>query len=129
VKRLPHVCAARLSQIDYDREMAYVAIEPSGEVCGVVRIIADPDNEEAEYAIMVRSDMKGRGLGYRLMTEILDHARKRGLKRVFGDVMRENLPMLHMAEDLGFRMRPGSEDPSIMRVAIDLAPPAAAGHR
>jgi acetyltransferase len=120
VKDFPHLMAARLSQIDYDREMAYVAIEPSGEVCGVVRIIADPDNEEAEYAIMVRSDMKGRGLGYRLMTEILDHARKRGLKRVFGDVMRENLPMLHMAEDLGFKMRPGSEDPSIMRVAIEL---------
>ncbi|MFG1361226.1 bifunctional acetate--CoA ligase family protein/GNAT family N-acetyltransferase [Xanthobacter pseudotagetidis] len=120
VKDFPHLMAARLSQIDYDREMAYVAIESSGEICGVVRIIADPDNEEAEYAIMVRSDMKGRGLGYRLMTEILDHARKRGLKRVFGDVMRENLPMLHMAEDLGFKMRPGSEDPSIMRVDIAL---------
>ncbi|MEP9350119.1 bifunctional acetate--CoA ligase family protein/GNAT family N-acetyltransferase [Xanthobacter sp. KR7-225] len=120
VKDFPHLMAARLSQIDYDREMAYVAIEASGETCGVVRIIADPDNEAAEYAIMVRSDMKGKGLGYRLMTEILEHARKRGLKRVFGDVMRENQPMLHMAEDLGFKMRPGSDDPSIMRVAIDL---------
>ena len=120
VKDFPHLMAARLSQIDYDREVAYVAIDTAGDICGVVRIISDPDNEEAEYAIMVRSDMKGKGLGYRLMTEILDHARKRGLKRVFGDVMRENGPMLHMAEDLGFKVRPGDEDPSIMRVDITL---------
>ncbi len=120
VKDFPHLMAARLSQIDYDREMAFVAVEPSGDICGVVRIIADPDNEEAEYAIMVRSDMKGKGLGYRLMTEILDHARARGLKKVFGDVMRENGPMLHMAEDLGFKVAPSAEDPSIMRVVITL---------
>ena len=120
VKDFPHLMAARLSQIDYDREMAFVAVEEGGDICGVVRIIADPDSEEAEYAIMVRSDMKGKGLGYRLMTEILDHARARGLKRVFGDVMRENGPMLHMAEDLGFKVAPSSEDPSVMRVVITL---------
>jgi acetyltransferase len=120
VKDFPHLMAARLSQIDYDREMAFVAEETSGDICGVVRIIADPDNDEAEYAIMVSSDMKGKGLGYRLMTEILDHARSRGLKRVFGDVMRENGPMLHMAEDLGFKVAPSSEDPSVMRVVIAL---------
>ncbi|MFG1297204.1 bifunctional acetate--CoA ligase family protein/GNAT family N-acetyltransferase [Xanthobacter variabilis] len=120
VKDFPHLMAARLSQIDYDREMAFVAVEDGGDICGVVRIIADPDNDEAEYAIMVRSDMKGKGLGYRLMTEILEHARSRGLKRVFGDVMRENGPMLHMAEDLGFKVAPSSEDPSVMRVVITL---------
>lgn len=120
VKDFPHVMAARLSQIDYDREMAFVAEDDDGEVAGVVRIIADPDNEDAEYAIMVRTDMKGKGLGYQLMTAILDYARKRGLKRVFGDVMRENGPMLHMAEDLGFKVRPGSEDPTIMRVVVGL---------
>lgn len=121
VKDFPHLMAARLSQIDYDREMALVAESNSGEITGVVRIIADPDNEEAEYAIMVRSDMKGRGLGYRLMNEILDHAQQRGLKRVFGDVMRENGPMLHMAEDLGFRIFPGEDGPTVMKVVIDLA--------
>jgi len=119
VKDFPHLMAARLSQIDYDREMALVAQEDNGDICGVVRIIADPDNEAAEYAIMVRSDMKGKGLGYQLMTEILTHARARGLKRVFGDVMRENGPMLHMAEDLGFKIS-ASEDPSVKRVVITL---------
>ncbi|MFG1345089.1 bifunctional acetate--CoA ligase family protein/GNAT family N-acetyltransferase [Xanthobacter autotrophicus DSM 431] len=121
VKDFPHLMAARLSQIDYDREMAYVAVEESGDICGVVRIIADPDDEAAEYAIMVRSDMKGKGLGYRLMTEILTHARKRGLSKVFGDVLRENGPMLHLAEDLGFKVGPSSDDPTVMRVVLDLA--------
>ncbi|MCG5237750.1 bifunctional acetate--CoA ligase family protein/GNAT family N-acetyltransferase [Xanthobacter oligotrophicus] len=128
VKDFPHLMAARLSQIDYDREMAFVAIEPNGDTCGVVRIISDPDNEAAEYAIMVRSDMKGKGLGYQLMTEILAHARKRGLNTVFGDVLRENGPMLHLAEDLGFKVTAGSDDPTVMRVVLDLsATPAAAG--
>ncbi len=121
VKDFPHLMAARLSQIDYDREMALVAESSNGELTGVVRIIADPDNEEAEYAIMVRSDMKGKGLGYQLMNEILDHAQHRGLKRVFGDVMRENGPMLHMAEDLGFKIMPGEDGPTVMKVLIDLS--------
>ena len=121
VKDFPHVMAARLSQIDYDREMAFVAEEANGDLCGVVRVISDPENEKAEYAIMVRSDMKGKGLGYRLMNEILDYARSRGTKKVYGDVMRENGPMLHMAEDLGFRRIAGSEDPSVARVVIDLS--------
>ncbi|MGU3495200.1 GNAT family N-acetyltransferase [Xanthobacteraceae bacterium A53D] len=120
LKDFPHLMAARLSQIDYDREMALVAAAEGGEILGVVRIIADPDNEEAEYAIMVRSDMKGRGLGYRLMNEILDQAEKRGIQRVFGDVLRENQPMLHLAQDLGFKVRPGTDDPSLARVDLDL---------
>ncbi|MEP9354455.1 bifunctional acetate--CoA ligase family protein/GNAT family N-acetyltransferase [Xanthobacter sp. KR7-65] len=127
VKDFPHLMAARLSQIDYDREMAFVAQEANGDIAGVVRIIADPDNEEAEYAIMVRSDMKGKGLGFQLMSEILAYARKRGLRIVFGDVMRENGPMLRLAEDLGFKATPGSEDPSVMRVVIDLAAPSPVG--
>lgn len=129
VKDFPHLMAARLSQIDYDREMAFVAQEAGGDICGVVRIIADPDNEEAEYAIMVRTDMKGKGLGYQLMREILSHAVKRGLGRVFGDVMRENGPMLRLCEDLGFKVTPGSEDPSVMRVVIDLGAQSADGFK
>ncbi len=127
VKDFPHLMAARLSQIDYDREMAFVAQEDNGDICGVVRIIADPDNDAAEYAIMVRSDFKGKGLGFQLMSEILAHARKRGLRQVFGDVMRENGPMLRLAEDLGFKATPGSEDPSVMRVVLNLDVPSAVG--
>lgn len=120
VKEFPHIMAARLSQIDYHREMAFVALNDLEEIVGVVRIIADPDNEVAEYAIMVRSDMKGRGLGYGLMSEILAYARRQGLKKIYGDVLRENQPMLRVAEDLGFTVRAGSDDPSLVRVDLEL---------
>ncbi|MFG1427529.1 bifunctional acetate--CoA ligase family protein/GNAT family N-acetyltransferase [Roseixanthobacter glucoisosaccharinicivorans] len=121
LKDFPHLLAARLSQIDYDREMALVAVDAAGAFLGVVRIIADPDNETAEYAIMVRSDMKGKGLGYRLMNEIIAYGRQRGLKMIYGDVLRENQPMMHMAQDLGFVSKPG-EDYTVMRVELALAP-------
>ncbi len=77
MKELPGKLAARLSQIDYAREMAFVAIgEPDGGVVGVSRLAGDANNERAEYAVLVRSDWKGRGLGYGLMTR-LDRARAR----------------------------------------------------
>ena len=108
-----------MTQIDYDREMALVAIE-GPDILGAARIVADPDNEQAEYAVMVRSDLKGQGLGYQLMTDILDYARSRGIKRVFGDVLRENRTMLSMADDLGFKIMPDVHDPQVMRVDCDL---------
>jgi acetyltransferase len=106
LSEFPHVIAARLSQIDYDREMALVAHSsknpPPGEILGVARIVANPDYDEAEFAVMVRSDMQGRGLGYQLMQAILDCARRRGVRTVYGDVLAENRTMLSMAAELGF---------------------------
>ena len=123
LRDFPHLLAARLSQIDYDREMALVAIddqdEPShGEILGVSRYVADPDNDNAEFSVMVRSDMKGRGLGFQLMRDILACARRRGIKTVYGDVLSENTTMLQMAEGLGFR-REGTAD-GIVRIAMNL---------
>jgi acetyltransferase len=69
---------------------------------------------------MVRSDLKGQGLGYQLMTDILDYARSRGIKRMFGDVLRENRTMLSMAEELGFKIVPDVDDPQVVRVDCDL---------
>jgi acetyltransferase len=131
MKEVSHTFVARLTQIDYDREMALVATEntaPQAPILGVARIVADPDNENAEYAVMVRSDLKGQGLGYQLMSEILDYARSRGIKRVFGDVLRENRTMLVMAEELGFKIVPDVNDPQVVRVDCDLTKrqPAAA---
>jgi acetyltransferase len=134
LKRLSPQLAARLTQIDYDREMALVAVAPgAGEsgagdgpaIYGVVRIAADPDNRQAEYAVLVRSDMKGKGLGFRLMTEILDYARGRGIGRVRGDVLAANTTMLQMCEELGFVRRRQPDDPSIMEVEIELSKEAA----
>jgi acetyltransferase len=125
LKRLSHQAAARLTQMDYDREMGLVAIGPAPEtgetiMYGVVRITADPDNLRAEYAVMVRSDMKGQGLGYLLMQRILDYARSRGIKEVYGEVLRENTNMLGMCRALGFVRKENLDEPGVVEVKIDL---------
>lgn len=128
MKEFGHTFAARLTQIDYDREMALVALEPGGaEILGVVRLISDPDNEAAEFAVMVRSDLKGLGLGYCLMLWMLDYARTRGLSRVFGDVLRENTTMLQMAAELGFKTRPTDIQSGVVMVEIALKERARVG--
>ena len=116
--------AARFTQIDYDREMALVLTEPglagTTEIYGGVRISADPDNERAEYAIILRKDMTGKGLGRHLMNSIIAYARRRGIQGIFGDVLRENLAMLTLCDSLGFRRSSSLEDPTIVHVALTL---------
>jgi acetyltransferase len=128
MRSIPHRLAARLSQIDYDREMALVAIDPAkdergDEIVGVVRLICDPDIIQGEFAAMVRSDMKGRSLGYALMQEMLAWARQRGLVRVVGEVLPENKTMLKMARELGAAVAPIGPDGRSVRVTFDLAAP------
>ncbi|MBK3735444.1 GNAT family N-acetyltransferase [Azospirillum brasilense] len=125
LKRLSHQAAARLTQMDYDREMGLVAVGPDPEtgetiMYGVVRITADPDNLRAEYAVMVRSDMKGQGLGYQLMNKILDYARSRGIREVYGEVLRENTSMLGMCRALGFIRKENLDEPGVVEVRIEL---------
>ena len=128
IRKVGHAFAARLTQIDYAREMAFVAEpdasgggEPPGTVLGVARLIMDPNEEVAEFGIMVRSDQKGRGLGSILMNAILDYGRQRGLREVYGEVLAQNTTMLAMAGDLGFRREMHPEDPGLRRVVIDLS--------
>ena len=114
VKDFNHAFIARLTQIDYARAMAFIAIDPpSGEMRGVVRMHADANYETAEYAILVRSDLKGVGLGWELMQLILDYARNEGLKRIHGQVLHENTTMLRMCRELGFDLKPDPEDPDV----------------
>ena len=81
VKEFGHAFIARLTQIDYARAMAFVAIEEAtGKMLGVVRLHADANYESGEYAVLVRSDLKGRGLGWLLMQMIIEYARAEGLK-------------------------------------------------
>ena len=81
VKEFSHAFIARFTQIDYARAMAFIAIdEATGQMLGVVRIHADPNFETAEYAILVRSDLKGHGLGWLLMELIIEYARAEGLQ-------------------------------------------------
>lgn len=130
LKDISHTFAARLTQIDYDREMALCALSlpESGkdqELLGVVRLIADPNRENAEFAVFVRSDLKGIGLGFRLMTEILAYAYSQNIGHVFGDVLAENTTMLHVATELGFTVERNADDPSIVRVDLPMSKLAA----
>lgn len=123
-KILPHIEAARLTQIDYDREMALVLAgrNPSGkpELYGSVRVMADPDNEDAEFAILLRGDMIGMGLGPMLMRRIIDYARRRGIRRLHGDVLDDNRPMLQVCKALGFKQKRDLDDPGVVRVGLEL---------
>lgn len=105
VRGLDEAAAARLSQIDYDREMALVAIAPDQSFAGVARLVFDPDFSRAEYAIIVRSDLQGRGLGRALLAEALAYARLRGASTVWGDVLIENGEMIALARGLGAHLQ------------------------
>jgi len=114
---------ARLTQIDYEREMAFIAETHTAagapETLGVVRAVTDPENAVAEYGIIVRSDIKGRGLGRLLFEKAIRYCRSRGTQTLVGDVLRENSRMLDLTRQLGFEVR-RSEEPGIMRVSFDL---------
>ncbi|WP_193366710.1 bifunctional acetate--CoA ligase family protein/GNAT family N-acetyltransferase [Pelagibius marinus] len=105
MREMSPAMAARLTQLDYNREMALAAFPAEGEErggLGVVRLVADPDNQRAEFAITIRSDAKGRGLGRALMERIMDYAVKRGIGEIWGDVLADNARMLALCDDLGF---------------------------
>ena len=119
---LTHGAIARFTQIDYAREMAFVAVEErSGRLLGVVRLIADSDYTLGEYAVLVRSDLKGRGLGWRLMQHMIDYAKAEGLKEIYGSVLAENSTMLRMCLELGFTIEGDPEDAHLRRVVLDLS--------
>jgi acetyltransferase len=120
LRGLTHALAARLTQIDYDREMALVA-RHEGMVLGIARYFADPDRQSAEYAVAVRSDSKRRGIGYLLMTRLIEIARQRGIGELVGEVLRENGPMLEMCRALGFAIVPEPHDAAIVAVHKRLA--------
>ena len=128
MKKIPTQLAARLTQIDYAREMAFVAMNPTDprELIGVVHLSADADNQGAEYSVLVRSDWKGAGLGYALMRAVIDYGRQRGIQRLYGEVLADNHPMIAMCQDLGFAISRDPDDPGLEYVSLDLAAAAAA---
>ncbi len=123
IREFPHSEMARLTQIDYDREMAFIASthneHGSPETLGVVRTITDPNNEDAEFAIIIRSDLKGLGLGPILMEKMIDYCRSRGTTMMVGHILRNNFPMLKLAERLGF-IRKYQADDDMFEVSLTL---------
>ena len=114
---------ARLTQIDYDREMAFVALVQSAggdwETLGVARAVTDPDNTEAEFAVIVRSDLKAKGLGALLMRKLIAYCRSRGTARIAGETLFDNAPMQKLATRLGFTLEPALE-PGVLRMELAL---------
>jgi acetyltransferase len=128
VREFSHKFLARLTQIDYAREMAFIALRPladgSEEMLGVARFFADPDYEKGEYAVLVRSDWKGHGLGWALMRKLIRYAKSEGLKTLHGAVLRENTGMLSMCRELGFSCQGDPDDQQVVKVVLDLGSPA-----
>ncbi|HEU0278113.1 MAG TPA: bifunctional acetate--CoA ligase family protein/GNAT family N-acetyltransferase [Rhodanobacteraceae bacterium] len=127
LRELPHALAARATQIDYDREMAFVISEdkPAGEAVlyGGVRLISDANRERGEFAITVIDDLAGHGIGRRLMHVILDYARGIGVRVVTGAVLANNRPMLALCRELGFHLESPGE--GIVEARLELAGPRA----
>jgi acetyltransferase len=122
VRTLSHEFIARLTQIDYARAIALLAIDPAkGEMLGAVRLHTDANFDRGEYAILVRSDLKGHGLGWSLMQIIIEYARWLGLKTIEGQVLRENTTMLHMCRELGFKIAQDPDDRDVCLVTLPVA--------
>jgi acetyltransferase len=121
---LSHRLLARLTQIDYARDMAFVAVDTkSGQLLGVARYSADPDRLRAEYAILVRTDFKGHGLGWTLMQHLIDHAKATDVGELYGSVLAENTTMLRMCREFGFAATTCDTDRTLCDVVLRLVPP------
>jgi acetyltransferase len=109
----------KLKHLDYRHEMAFVALDDdTGRLLGLVRLRDELDEQTAQFAILVRSRLKGHGLGWLLMQRVIDYAKEKGLRRVYGDVLAENTAMLQMCGELGFRTMEWG--PDFKRVVLDL---------
>jgi acetyltransferase len=120
MKHFSHEFIARLTQLDYARAMAFVAFDEAGELAGVVRLHSDSIYETGEYAILLRSDLKGRGLGWALMQLLIEYAKSEGLKQIFGQVLRENTTMIEMCRSLGFKVQPDPTEHDLFDVTLPL---------
>jgi len=112
-----------LTRIDHRRDAALLALvkeHGAARVVGVARYALLADGDDCEFAIVVADDWQDRGLGRLLMLLLIDTAHARGLKRIVGDVLAINGPMLSFVSELGFRVAPSSDDPTIRRVERDL---------
>jgi acetyltransferase len=124
VSELTQAMLVRFTQIDYDREMALIAVKEeddgSERQVAVARYTVNPDRDSCDFALTVADDWQGRGIGSRLMRELMDVARSNGLDLIEGEVLRENHNMLSLMERLEFTITPDPEDSSLRRVRKQL---------
>jgi acetyltransferase len=121
MKELSPEQMARLTQVDYDREMAFIAVrEATGETVGVARLVRELDERSGEFAVIVQPDAKGHGLASHMMRRLLDWARQCGVVEVVGQVLAENAPMLGFVRHLGFSLRRMPEEPDVIEARLTL---------
>ena len=121
IKEFSDQFIAGLTQIDYASAMAFVALdEASNDILGVVRLHFDKTHETGEYAILLRSDLKGRGLGWALMQLIIEYAKSQGVSSIDGQILQENSVMLKMCRQLGFKVKTDAEDRGVCDVTLVL---------
>jgi len=118
--RLTPMMLARFTQIDYDREMALIAVirdeQPTAQFIGVARYVTNPDRESCEFALTVTDAWQRHGIGRELMKRLMTVARDRGLDVMTGEVLSNNRKMLKMCEQLGFRIARSTDDPEVVEV-------------
>jgi acetyltransferase len=125
MRELSHAQLARMTQIDYNREMAFIATrkcdDDTWETLGVARVIFDPDNVSAEFAIIVRSELKGKGLGWLLMNKLIQHCRDRGTLEIVGETLTYNKGLIALVREFGFKTgRSCDNDTTLLK--LDLRP-------
>ncbi|MGA0024642.1 MAG: GNAT family N-acetyltransferase [Burkholderiales bacterium] len=123
LRELTPMMLVRFTQIDYDREMAFIAtVQRDGAETeiGVCRYVTNPDGQTCEFAIVIADDWQHRGLGRRMMTQLIEVARSRGLGAMIGHVLSSNRGMLALCESLGFTAAGSEDDPQVQRVTLML---------
>lgn len=109
VGQLSHEGMAKMTQIDFDREMAFIATckgqDGNFHTLGVVRAITDPENFETEFAVVIRSELQGQGLGRKLMVKMIEYCRQRGTQTMMGITLPQNAGMVSLSRKLGFKVR------------------------
>lgn len=115
---------AQLTHVDYRRDMAIAAtvmLEERETLIGVARYVRDAEGADCEFAIVIADAWQGRGIGRRMLEKLISVARSRGIRRLYGDVLATNAPMLALAKQIGFALGRSPEDPTLTRIMLELA--------
>jgi len=120
-RNFPDQMLKRLTQLDYDRDIAFVALEKeTGALAGIGRLSCDPDHRTGEYALLVRSDLQGRGLGWDLLKQIIDYARADQIGQIEGIILNENRRMLTMCREFGFSVAHHPIEPGLSVAVLEI---------
>ncbi|MGD8609264.1 MAG: bifunctional acetate--CoA ligase family protein/GNAT family N-acetyltransferase [Myxococcales bacterium] len=125
VRELTPEMLVRFTQLDYDRELALIAVVQEGgeeREIAVARYAINPDGEDCEFAVVVSDEWQGRGIGSEIMRQLMNAAKDRGIKRIEGQVLKDNVEMLGLMEFLGFESAPNADEPSVVDVYRVLHP-------